>query len=186
MNKLKRALLVGTLAGSLIATPAFADNIPPPPPGGGGSPPPASGGTANQGQPQNSGRSASKAFWNGYVISGAVCTAVSPMVDAAITGGRKKRQLVFKEVAADIVGCWTFGVGGWVLKAVWKPTSRELYFAHVAWLYDQLPARKAKFFSDVIGDRKPWTYPSLRRMLAELKAAGIKVETFKKFQHHAS
>ena len=116
-------------------------------PGGGGSP-----------IPSNLTGAGSGTF--GPIAVGALQAKVTATIKRAWDVGEKEqRQLTFKEaVLAPLPAP--------------KPTQAELIYARLAHEYDKLPRRREQFMADVIGDRKPWTYPSPAQMRAELKAAG--------------
>jgi len=112
----------------------------------------------------------------GYVTAGIFCSAATNIADSVITGMAEQRQLTPKKALANAIGCFTFGLGGYVYLALNPESLADIYAARVARLYDQLPARREQFFADVIGDRKALSYPPVAQMLRELRAAGIRVK----------
>lgn len=53
-----------------------------------------------------------------------------------------------------------------------SPTERRRLELMLA--YDNLPSRLRQHMHDVVGDRKAWTYPSTRAMMAALRRAGVR------------
>jgi hypothetical protein len=64
-----------------------------------------------------------QSFWNGYAAFSVGCSALYPIGATIIL----KRKLTPREAVSGIVGCWTFGVGGWVVWNTWDPKWDRLY-----------------------------------------------------------
>ena len=147
----RRRLLAGsalvTLA-SALPTSALAQVGPPPPP------PPVIGGQAVTWKSHTN-------VFGQTVYIGIIAKTIAIILTAAYVSATQHRQLTFAEV---VLAPFFF---------LANPTEEEIFYAMVAWAYDELPRRREEL---IMQDRGPRTYPPLKNMLAELKTTGI---TFK-------
>ncbi len=149
---LASSALVG-LASTLPDTQVLGQIIPLPPPPG----PPGNVG----GNPVTT-IARGSALTGQYVVYSLMAKVFAIQMTAWYIGSTQHRQLTLLEVLfAPLPGP--------------TPTREEMEYTMVAWAYDNLPKRREQFFFDVIGDHKPWTYPSLAEMKVQLKSAGVRI-----------
>lgn len=128
--------------------------------------PPPKGGTPSGGQ-KNSSNSG-----GAYVATSVACSAITLIGKAVYFGGVYQRQLTPNEALSTVFGCFVPGLG-YVYTAFNPNTAADLYSAHIAWLWEQIPWVRERLWME--RQSGGFTYPSLQQMLRDLRAAGVRV-----------
>jgi len=114
-----------------------------------------------------------------HVMVGMFCSAGTTIVQSVVVGHTQSRQLTSREVMINVTGCFTYGVGGIVLRLVWPEDPKSLYAARVAWLYAK-HTNVAEQLGWARADGSSYQWPSLAQMERQLRSIGIQLPGQKK------